>query len=834
MRGKTQYIKVQKNTSKALVNSIMVFNSARVVPANFRQSIESGNARLSEKSSTRNMLFMRNSIAARYSITTMPNVQSHDFSNHAFYRDDKDTEELLQSEKEKHCCSTSIKFVLLVVVVGLVLLSVLVLSATWLSSFVPTVVEFSFKIRKSQFEKMVGKVADTMEDVALITETVKGQIDNQFNDTSNLAGHLYQLYKSEYTYHDGLPMALVMGNTKDAIAMIQWGPTPAFLEIGSVYQNVYYCAGYAADYCIRSPTPNLVMPKFDLSLLFLTANNNPGKGSYTPSYSLGIDLMFVAYATSWMASGNTTSNIENVFTYSISLQRLNQFLTDITKDIPGSSSMIIEMESNYLIAVDNTTIKMAYLSNNTVVRYTGLDIDYPKVNTISNYIYDTYKNNLSSIPCNTYFYTSLGDQYVSLYRYCNEFKIDWVIVLATPQMNYISSTVLAVSVALIGSTIILLMSLVTGVIFSVKIVQPFYGLMSLFEKVSNMDLDDVTISTSSFSEVRSLQKHFIAMIKKIKLYRAFIPAHLIAEIESNENANQVQKNSQSTVVTHSLQSGLPSDLKSGLQSSGIKSSSSSKRQVPINRFALYLEAKKISILALYIEGLHVWFNDIGYKETVGLLQEVFEQVAVVSRTAGCHIGNFENDILTLTFNSSKDIVNHEEKALSASKLLFDKLRTSKETKLTKNDFLKNNPKFVDCIKFRIAMTSQMCSCGNIGTNDFKNFTIVSSAKYNMESLLEVAQRLDVSIVISQRMLPQANKSFQTRYIDSKDVLIDSFCSPPSFVSSGFQDQETVKLIASQIYSQEPVYEVGSSLKVEMDEVCTRLYYCSILFSGCMN
>jgi len=433
----------------------------------------------------------------------------------------------------------------------------------------------------------------------------------------------------------------------------------------------------------------------------------------------------------------------------------------------------------------------------TLIRKTAITVDDPQVVSIATALLSENGGSWSNLSCNSLLvYTHT--EFVSVYRMCS-FHIDWIIVLSVPQWNYIGSTVIAVIAALVGSVLIVSIGVVMGVFVSLKIVKPFYNLIQLFESVSNMDLDKLEVQPSSFSEVKQLQFHFLGMVQRIKLYKSFIPAHLLSQLEGD---NQEQLNKKETGLESEHESVSHASASS---SRGISNSSSRRTSHDINKFSLYLEYRKVTLAQLHIDGLSEWMHAISPNDMVKMLSDVFDQVNSISRTSGGQVGAFENDSIVIAFNATTSQVNHEEKSVNTCQILNDKLMGVKFTKWKNNELIKKNAKLFDLIGFKFAVTCQQSCCGNIGSHDSKNFTIISSARHNLESLIEVARRLGVAIVVTEKVKQKCEQLFQMRYIDSKQLIDDSHFVAPSL-------SETITNYECKLY------ELGSSLKVEMDEV----------------
>src|SRR3989338_9264146 len=167
--------------------------------------------------------------------------------------------------------------------------------------------------------------------------------------------------------------------------------------------------------------------------------------------------------------------------------------------------------------------------NSTVIKstFSNLIRNFPQ--------YDT-------IPCNTYRIIVADGMKISVYRYCNNYNVDWLVIFSVSEWNYIGNMIIAIICAIIGSLMVIGIGGIFGVISATVIVKPFKNLIEQFENVSSMDLD-IQMKTSSLREVSLLQGHFIVMVERMKQYRAFIPSHLLSRLEgaSSNVKESVQK-----------------------------------------------------------------------------------------------------------------------------------------------------------------------------------------------------------------------------------------------------------------------------------------------------
>ncbi|KAG2392134.1 hypothetical protein C9374_012386 [Naegleria lovaniensis] len=725
----------------------------------------------------------------------------------------------------------SIKCCLILLISSLILLSVVVLSATWLSSFAPTVFRLSSSERDGEFKSIIHYAEQTLREVAIANEAVKQQlVGDRFSmyDYENSERKMYSAYKSGLRYQDGITISGYVGDPLNyCFGVILWTDTmPATFNITPDIQTVYYCHNSSYyDYCHRSSTPDETMATYDLSVIIDTCEKHPNEQAYTLSYgSIAMPQYVFITILNCVVDRNQllpSHNFSYYYAVDLTVDTISSFLKSRTKSIPNSKGFIVETETEFLIAVDSEVVITEYAADGSLNRKTTETVDDAGIQSIGKIILSSYQNNWKQIPCNSMIVLTSSSMYIMVERMCTKNYIDWIVVLAMPQWNYIGSTIIAIIASIFGSILIVTFGIILGVFVSLKIVKPFEHLIQLFESVAQMDLDKIQLNErGAFSEVKQLQQHFMNMVQRMKLYRSFIPAHLLSEIENSQNGinneddqGNFQKSEKDSEKGHSSKRRFSESEKSDGASSSSRSMESSsyhrvaskKNTSNVNKFSLYMEHRRVTLLEIHLDGLNEWIHIISPNETVMLLSDVFDQVNSISRASGGHISSIENDSIIIAFNASSNQSNHEEKASQVARQLHDKLLSVKYMKWKNHELVKKKPQLYDNMTFRFAILCQECFCGNIGSNDFKNFTIMSSSKSNLASLMEVSKRLEIPIVCCEKVNAACSKSFQTRFVDTKNCVDDTYIMSVT-LNHEVPPQHTTK-----------VYELGGSLTVSQDE-----------------
>ncbi|EFC38928.1 predicted protein [Naegleria gruberi] len=533
---------------------------------------------------------------------------------------------------------SSIKFLLIILISLLILISVVLLSVIWISSFSSAVGEMSSKVRRQEFEKIVSFTQRILNDVMLVTESVKSQLYSDFDFDTMIEKHMFKAMRVAQKYLPSVTQGVNIGDPFGAFyGLAHFGDEITFYNITPGKDQYYYnCRNfYTSDYCNRSSEPDIVYPPFTSNFVAESASVNPGNPVFTVSYVDPTLPNFVFLtAVSSFKQGNIKSgaSFSYFFGYDMTVASISEFLVEITKEVSGSSSFIIEKKTDFIIASDHPEVAVATVdSQGNVQRKTANDFG-GDVTKIGNIVYGAFKS-FDELTCNTESVLSDVSNVISVYRLCTEEGLEWVLVFSVPHWNYIGSMVIAIICAILGSILIV----------------------------------------------------------------------------------------------------------------------------------------------------------------------------SIAKTSCGQIGKFENEMVTIHFNATNDQNQHEMKGLQLCHVLLSKLNGYKERKLRKHQLLEKykESSLIERFNFRIVANSQYNLCGNLGTKQVMTFSILGSTPFNLQSMIETAKELDVPILISDDLNEKVDNLFQTRYVDTKEMVIDQYYTSP--VSD------------SNLFSMRRVYELGESSQIAQDE-----------------
>ncbi|KAF0978729.1 hypothetical protein FDP41_002549 [Naegleria fowleri] len=686
----------------------------------------------------------------------------------------------------------SSRVVLLILVSSSILLTMILLTLVWVPTFSSSVYSLSEKNRLKEFNGIVSFITQSIREVVLVSEASKNLLKYgfDFSNSTWVERAMYQIYKSEQQFHKGSTVSTYIGDVLgNVVGIVNAYGVDMLVVINNTHTLLYQCQTSDDDICVHNTKPNKILSGASMENTINQALRFPGEPSFTPSYvdTRNSDAVLISLVNSIQVENQ---EIFYYFGYDISTRKIGSYLSETCTNIADSLVFIFESTTNNLIS--SSFPRFSYYNGNE--RKTSLNMhEIPRAVVISETLLQKLEGNFKNLRCGEYMLVAHADELIASHRICLQEDIDWVIVFSVKQWTYISTLVITLIVALGFSFIILLFGIIFGILASLKFSQPIYRLIELVKSVGEMDFDNIpdTPEKLFFSEMQDLQTNFLDMIKRIKSYRAFIPTHILQELESNNAKSQSMQQE---------------DFKKTLVGLGRRLSSRKlllqKKMVapPKELFALGLEGRYVTQMCIFIQGFDSIVEICEHKDILVVLGEIYETLMNTTKSTSGQIGIFENNYITVSWNSTMHQPNHEQKGVSSGTKFFKKINSIKDTRWRSYELFRSNPKLYEDLRFRVTLATQLCQCGNIGTEEFKSHTIIGSIQKNVRTLIDVGIQYDIGILTTEDIFMICSTDYAMRYIDTADLAADM-----SVASSKYAVKQT------------KLFEVGESLDIILDE-----------------
>ena len=206
---------------------------------------------------------------------------------------------------------------------------------------------------------------------------------------------------------------------------------------------------------------------------------------------------------------NESGNLDGVLGTHMLLSGIGSFLHDAVEEHNGIA-IIIEKESNYLVANSMDVANFAVLQDGTLERYALEDID----NTDLQNAYEQYKTNSAT----EMIYKGENDNFFVNTREIHMNGINWVVISAIPQSIFMTEVMNSIRWAALIATLSLLLSVLIYNLFMNKYLKPMKSLLQVSDELSSGNLskrvdiirnDEIGQISNSFNKVADKMQSFI-------------------------------------------------------------------------------------------------------------------------------------------------------------------------------------------------------------------------------------------------------------------------------------------------------------------------------------
>ncbi|KAL9648857.1 hypothetical protein ABK040_003787 [Willaertia magna] len=284
--------------------------------------------------------------------------------------DNSNNEKKIKFYRSISCCLTTVISLSIV-------LSILFITAVWVSTFSASLISLADSNRRNEFNKLELYFRQTVGGIESFGKTASEVLSREleFYDLNKTENLLYGLYKAEYINTKGLSYFIFIvdadgngvGFNRPEVANFLPGVTGI---MGLVYPKItgdqfwfYFCKDFPKkEFCERAPltAPDMAAPAGgNNKMVYSLATSYFGQTVWTPTYSdpatpglLHVNML-IAFPT--VHKNNGTDNA--VFGYDFAASSMNIYLNESTLHLPGAVVIVIETSSDQIVA-SNTAFTM--------------------------------------------------------------------------------------------------------------------------------------------------------------------------------------------------------------------------------------------------------------------------------------------------------------------------------------------------------------------------------------------------------------------------------------------------------------------------------------------
>ncbi|KAL9658034.1 hypothetical protein ABK040_012273 [Willaertia magna] len=288
----------------------------------------------------------------------------------------EDTDKKIKFYKSISCCLTTVISLSIV-------LSILFITAIWVSTFSASLITLADSNRRNEFNKLETYLRQTIKEIESYGQTVNGVLSKELdfknlNKTENL---VFSLFKSQYINTNGM-VYLIWVADKDGNMVgffNPFGSRPVNAVMILQYASItgqklyyYYCYNFfTKGYCDRSSVPNQITATSGSQIrLYKLAIPSLGKTIWSPSYYdastpgiLHINML-TAFNTTYINDGKDNA----VFAYDFAALSMRNYLNESTLHLPGVVAFVLETSTGKNVA-SNENIITTFVNGSSNVAY---------------------------------------------------------------------------------------------------------------------------------------------------------------------------------------------------------------------------------------------------------------------------------------------------------------------------------------------------------------------------------------------------------------------------------------------------------------------------------
>eukprot|EP01012_Entosiphon_sulcatum_P061536 TRINITY_DN8716_c0_g1_i1.p1 TRINITY_DN8716_c0_g1~~TRINITY_DN8716_c0_g1_i1.p1 ORF type:complete len:809 (+),score=122.46 TRINITY_DN8716_c0_g1_i1:34-2460(+) len=330
--------------------------------------------------------------------------------------------------------------------------------------------------------------------------------------------------------------------------------------------------------------------------------------------------------------------------------------------------------------------------------------------------------------------------------------------------------------------VVLLVSLAGSSASTCFVTRPLSGLAKRMQDVAELQLESwVNVSFSAFTELRSIQKQFLAMTARLKEYKAFLPAMFLINNGDSESTPQAQRYAVSddredySNLPHNIRGDRVTPPRPGhYRSSSPQSQTSSSRSSfdpsvealalrPVSaRLGLGITLRNCTCIVVDSNSFHTRLESSPLEELVRLHGLYVDCVVQCIARANGALDGFQGDRLFASWNAFRPLTQHIPAAAQAALEIQHAVRRVNE-QLRRINPVANaaSPPFT----VKVGIVTGQAAAGRMGCETLRAFAVVGRLVGYCFDLAKHARRCRVPIVASRAVFNGTRGLFQMRPVD---------------------------------------------------------------------
>lgn len=303
-----------------------------------------------------------------------------------------------------------------------------------------------------------------------------------------------------------------------------------------------------------------------------------------------------------------------------------------------------------------------------------------------------------------------GNRYVGIFTPFPAYTgLDWQSGVIIPEDEFFYFVRRNTRLVMAASTVLILLAVVLGYIFSRRLAKPLSDLSEEMDKIQHFDLDSQKTIVSSITDLQNMVLSFYKMRQGLRSFGKFVPADIVRQLIAQEGDAHLQG-----------------------------------------------EKRELTVHFSDIEGFTTVSETLKPEELVELLAEYLGEMSRIIAEENGTVDKYIGDAVMAFWGAPQPVPDHAVKAARAA-LRCQKRLIELEAKWTSE----GRPVF----RARIGLNTGEIIVGNMGSAERLNYTVIGDA-VNLASRLEgINKYYGTRIIVGQKTQELIKNQFVTRLLD---------------------------------------------------------------------
>ena len=429
------------------------------------------------------------------------------------------------------------------------------------------------------------------------------------------------------------------------------------------------------------------------------------------------------------------------------------------KENYDSTIVIFETRTQNMVATSspNVTVYSTHAGSDgtDIGRFSGTNSTNAKVAGMARFLRDNYGSGSLAHAIQpeqrVYKIWTLGAerQALNIARITDKFGLDWVICQTLPTRVFYQTFGISIGVMAGLTVILLILGVILSTIAARLFMRPILILIKQADDIKMLQLDkvekDLNQSSSSFTEVRTLQESYKSMTARLKQFRQFIPAHILSVIDEEIG---LKKKELIEGSNNAGSSGADRD------SDGVSVISAANATGMVNRaLRSNLNSGCITVMTIRFPDLEEILEQYSADDLVETTKSLVSSIRRCIQESSGQLVSMSSKKSVIVWNTFISQSDHRVRACKTARQCLNEIE-----ELHKEWALNGLPQ----LHLRIGIASGVAYYGNIGSDSTKFFTIIGAPSKLSDSLCALNKHWGTRAIISDDVYEHAKDDFFVR------------------------------------------------------------------------